>query len=248
MNHYKPAGGSSYEEKLKQHGFSAKDAAALKNMTSIMTSRVVCEYLVSYVKDIAAKENLEATTDKSNPRFKLYKKILGILQRQRVEQHTGFMTMDFDDVEKQPYRLHMQLSIVDKDHEIELRVPRVADFDKFKRILFSYVDRLVDLATGYYTHVLSTPGLLSDLAEFLENIDVSKFKRNDANRHLYFDEDYRRRIGCLMFYVDDNGKPLVSPDEISADENKKSSEDSTETQKTIETPQVTESQKTIEKQ
>lgn len=204
-------------KKAKEAGFERKDVDALKNFSKIMASKIVKKYLIDYVEATAKAEGLLEDNklhgkERKNmkERYRLYKKIIGKLDRIPACDYSGYQEITLTDYEGNDHRLRFQLSIVSKDHEIEFGVPAMPKKEEAVKTLFHYMDRFIDVAIQYYNHIASQSMLIKDLAEFFGNVDVGRFQINKNTRHLYFEEEYDQRVGILVFYVDENGKPLHS--------------------------------------
>lgn len=202
-------------EKAEAAGFSKKEVDALKDFAKIMASKIVKKYLIEYVENTARSEGLLSDSDlhgeerkKMKTRYKLYKKIIGKLNRVSATEYSGYQQLTITDANNNDHTLRYQLSIVEKDYEIQLTVPPMNEKEKVIKNMFHYMDRFIDIAIQYYNHIVSQSRLINDLAEFFGDVDVGRFQLNPNTRHLYFDEDYEKRIGILMFYVDDSGNPV----------------------------------------
>lgn len=195
-------------DKVKRAGFSEEEATALINFTKVMASKPLKEFLLHYVNETAAEMGIDENSKKEKQKVRLYKKIVGKISRLDVSEFTGYQEIKFDDRSGKEWRLRYQVAMVPKDHEMVLHVPDMKDKQNAIKQMFFYMDKLVDMSMQYYLTMVQQSRIISDLAEFFPETDVTQMKMNGINRTMYLDEDFGKRLGILVYYVDDNGDLL----------------------------------------
>jgi hypothetical protein len=126
-----------------------------------------------------------------------------------VEKFTGYQENIIDAIDGQKYKLRYQICLVQADHEIKMKVPPSNNQDAMIKRLLMDLDKIIDIARTYYTAFTAQSHIFTDMAEFIPDVDVSAMKMNPINRTLYLDENFAKRIGVAIYYVDDNGNPYV---------------------------------------
>ncbi len=190
----------------KEKGFNKETVDQLMNFSRVMASKVMKTYLLEAV-DEAAKfheidtyERAKQVPPEKSEIYSVWKRLRSNILKIKAEPFTGYQEMIFD-ADGTKYTLRMELSIVPKDFELELRLPQ--DLGK---TFFKHLDSLVGVAMQYY-HVEAKP-LISDLALMFPDDEVFSLGINKNNRTLCLSEKGSKRIGALCFFVDKNGKPI----------------------------------------
>lgn len=203
--------------KAKEAGFGEKEATALANFANIMSARVVMKFLIEMVERAAADESLDKKTkdrdasqsrSECRDRQRLYKKLIAKLRRVKVPDYTGYQEITIDSTNGNQYRMRIQLEIVPPDHQLEFHLPPMPRQQSGIKQIFSDIDKFTQMALQYYSIAAQQSKLITDLADFFSELNMTQPRVNEHNRTIFFDEDYPERIGVIAYYVDDNGKML----------------------------------------
>lgn len=156
--------------------FTDEEVKQLTNISSIMVGRVLKEYLMAILSeaDNVSEELRDGITSLEDPGY------------------VGNVTLDIPTISDQ--RIRMQLAVVSPDHGIQLQLP-IRPREEYFRMIFSQLDRLVNMVMIYYKQKIGDTPLLNKLQQAFPNIDMSRFNVNNKTRALCFDENSKFRIG-----------------------------------------------------
>lgn len=194
-----------YSEAAK-HGFKQQDVDQLLKFSSIMSSKVMKNFLLESVDDAASTFGLneyKRANEVPNEKSELYacwKRVRANINKIKADDFTGYQELPFA-VDGENYIVRMQLSKVPSSYQLEIRLP-----ENMIREFFTHMDNLIGVAMQYY-HVVAE-AIIADLSILFPNDDVSSLGINKNNRTLCLSETSKNRIGVLCFFVDKNGKPL----------------------------------------
>lgn len=195
--------------KTLEKGFTASEAEQLMNFTKIIAGKAVKDFLTKMMLG-AAPANLKEKSDRAD----LYRKIMAKIKRietgkdNRNVDFSGFQENTFTDSNGVDHRVRIQLSIVPREHELTIDMPKSDKQQEIAKSIFSSMDKFCDMAAHYYDIVLKKDDLVLDLSQYFEGFDVARLLRDDNTRSLFFDPEAENRLGILVFFVDSKGQPI----------------------------------------
>lgn len=218
-------------EKAAAKGFTKEEVDRLANLVNIMASKVVKEFLLEYVIAVGKAEGLAlthvrgedggvgvgdsvdgaaATTTPGQKRPNkarevLYRKLVSKISKVPVCDHTGSQEINFKARDGTEYRVRYMPAVVPKNHEILLHIPPTDNSDEIVRTLLTYLDNMIKMCHQYYCRFIQQSRIVTDLAEFLPEMNVAQMQINTNHRTLFLDSEYEKRIGVMCFYIDKNG-------------------------------------------
>lgn len=178
----------------KRAGMSDEDAKKAADAINAISSKIVIKFLLDFIDNYCANNEHDC---------ELKNKVVSNIKKIPVHNFVGFREVSFKNIPGISWRT--QLSIVNKDDEIDLQVPD--DKDIIAQI-FHGIDHIAMTATAYYQKVIvDNPDIINDLGELI-HFNCGRLEINKNNRSMYIDEDYKYRIGVLCYTVGPDGKPF----------------------------------------
>lgn len=104
------------------------------------------------------------------------------------------------------YKLNMCLSVVPKDHKIEIDIPS----DAYRGDIFDHIRTLLNFAVVYWKQfAIEQSALISDIVDALPDVDLADLKQDaQSSCNLFWCPNAPLRVGVFCYYVDKDGRPL----------------------------------------
>lgn len=117
--------------------------------------------------------------------------------------YSGYIDIEFSEIS---YKLHICLSIVDKNYKTEISVPS----EHYAQDLYNKYNFIKQIAIAYWKQWNEEqPALMKEISDYRPDIDFGELNVDPANpTTMYICPESSKRVGIFCYYVDPRGKPL----------------------------------------
>lgn len=204
--------------KAKEDGdFDEKEVEALIDSAKIYSEKIIINYMKAIIDDnsIIGDGTESSITQEIQAKRK---EMLDYLDESLTIEYTGYIEFEFQEVKE---KLRLQLSVVPRAHVFETAIPH----EKYGNQVYYYIEYLIKCCMSYYkTMLFRNKPIFEKTKEYFDLINCpfnfSQMYFDKSNITCCFNEDSSQRIGVLLYYVDEQGRPMIIEAEEKTNTNK----------------------------
>lgn len=191
---------SEQDKNLEQHvrsaaakKYSQEEITAIIKMGKVMASKAVLMMLISVIEEGPGR----GLSDEE------CKTLVRLVKQRMTYDYCGFLQCDFDETE---YKLNISLTLAEKDYVADISVPDV----KYAKDLYDKYNFLKSIAIAYWTQFTEDHNaLFKRICAYRADINFAELVVDPKSpTTLYFDQDSKKRVGILPYWVDAQGRAL----------------------------------------
>lgn len=181
-------------------GLKPGEEEQLKNLSQIMTSKIVHSLICHTIRNSANPIREKATDDQ------LVARIMSLCPVSFV----GTVENEFERADtKTKEILKLQMTIVPRDYEIDIPIAPCNNSDQVIKNLQGHIEWLLHMSRVYYLYFLSQNNeLMKIIHDYMPHVDYSRLTLDSEKKSLYFDPLVEKRACVFGYYVDENRRPL----------------------------------------